>query len=193
MARRGDNSLTRTLLSATLTLILVGLVALVFRVGAQGQPAGPTSPARESAASPASGVSGTQPLAFSHRLHARERSIPCLQCHTYARRGPVAGIPSVQRCAQCHLTIAKERPEIVKLLKYWEDKEPIPWLRVHDLPDYVRFTHKRHVLAGVTCQTCHGDVAGMDAAVQTAPLTMGWCLGCHKERQAPTDCLACHY
>jgi Cytochrome c7 and related cytochrome c len=173
MARRGDNSLTRTLLSATLTLILVGLVALVFRVGAQGQP--------------------PQPLAFSHRLHARDRSIPCLQCHTYARRGPVAGIPSVQRCAQCHLTIAKERPEIVKLLKYWEDKEPIPWLRVHDLPDYVRFTHKRHVLAGVTCQTCHGDVAGMDAAVQTAPLTMGWCLGCHKERQAPTDCLACHY
>jgi hypothetical protein len=105
----------------------------------------------------------------------------------------VAGIPSVQRCAQCHLTIVKGLPEVVKLLKYWEDRQPIPWLRVHDLPDYVRFTHKRHVLAGVTCETCHGDVAGMDAAIQTAPLTMGWCLGCHKERQAPTECLACHY
>jgi hypothetical protein len=105
----------------------------------------------------------------------------------------VAGIPSVQRCAQCHLTIAKDRPEIVKLLKYWEDKAPIPWLRVHDLPDYVRFTHKRHVLADVTCETCHGDVAGMDAAVQTAPLTMGWCVGCHKQLYAPTGCLTCHY
>jgi hypothetical protein len=193
MTRRGDISLTRTLLSATLTFILVGLVALVFRVGAQGQPAGPPSSADEPAALRESIAPNSQPLAFSHRLHVRERSIPCLQCHTYARRGPVAGIPSVQRCAQCHLTIAKARPEIVKLLKYWEDKEPIPWLRVHNLPDYVRFTHKRHVLAGLTCQTCHGDVAGMDAAVQPAPLTMGWCLGCHKQRQAPTECLTCHY
>jgi hypothetical protein len=193
MARRCDNSLTRALLPATLTLIFVGLVALVFRVGAQGQPPAPAQSASESGTPPPQIGSTLQPLAFSHRLHVRERTIPCLTCHTYARRGPVAGIPSVQRCAQCHLTIAKERPEIVKLLKYWEDKEPIPWLRVHDLPDYVRFTHKRHVLAGVTCQTCHGDVAGMDAAIQTAPLTMGWCLSCHKERQAPTECLTCHH
>jgi Cytochrome c7 and related cytochrome c len=91
------------------------------------------------------------------------------------------------------LTIASEKPEIVKLLGYWERKEPIAWLRVHDLPDFVRFTHKRHVAAGVECRTCHGDVARMDAPVQTAPLTMGWCLSCHKERKAPTDCVACHY
>jgi hypothetical protein len=192
MARRGDNSLTRTLFAATLTVLLVGLVALLVGAGAQ-PPASPSS-APPSGSPQARATSGAvQPLAFSHRTHARERSIPCLLCHTYARRGPVAGIPSVQRCAQCHLTIVNERPEIVKLLKYWEDKEPIPWIRVHDLPDYVRFTHKRHVLAGVTCETCHGDIAGMDAAVQVAPLTMGWCLGCHKERQAPTECLACHH
>src|SRR5207245_7949881 len=103
------------------------------------------------------------------------------------RRGPVAGIPSVRRCVQCHQTIATRRPEIVKLMAYWNAKKPIPWVRVHVLSDYVHFTHKRHVLAGVACQTCHGDVGQMLAAVQTAPLTMGWCLICHKERQARTD------
>jgi hypothetical protein len=161
------------LLPTALALVLAGLFALLVRVGAQGPPG--------------------QPIEFSHRIHAGDNAIPCLFCHTYARRGPVAGVPSVQRCAQCHLTIASEKPEIVKLLGYWERKEPIAWLRVHDLPDFVRFTHKRHVAAGVECRTCHGDVARMDAAVQTAPLTMGWCLSCHKERKAPTDCVACHY
>jgi len=169
-----------------LTLVLVGLVVvalfgLVYRVRAQEPPA-----PRQTAAS-------GQPLAFSHRVHAGDRAIPCQLCHAYARRGPVAGIPSVQRCAQCHLTIATDRPEIVRLTEIWEAREPIPWVRVHDLPDYVRFTHKRHVVAAVACETCHGDVARMEAVVQTAPLTMGWCLNCHQERQAPTDCLVCHY
>ena len=182
MGRRDDARLTRTLLSAALTLILLGLLALLFRVSAQEQPA----PAQTTG-------DQRQPIAFSHRIHATDNAIPCQLCHAYARRGPVAGIPSVQRCAQCHLTVAPKKPEIVKLMAYWKDRKPIAWLRVHELPDYVRFTHKRHVLAGVACQTCHGDVAHMEAAVQTAPLTMGWCLSCHKERQAPTDCLVCHH
>ncbi len=182
MTRRDDASPTRTLLSAALTLTLIGLLALAFRVGAQEQPAPPQT----------TGDSG-QPLAFSHRVHVRDNAIPCQLCHAYARRGPVAGIPSVQRCVQCHLSVAPTKPEIVKLMAYWKAKKPIAWLRVHDLPDYVRFTHKRHVLAGVACQTCHGDVMQMEAASQTAPLTMGWCLNCHKERRAPTDCLVCHH
>jgi len=191
MAPRDDESLTRLLRSSTLTLFLVGLLTLAFHAGAQEQPA------RQSSAAPATSSlatgGGGQPLNFSHRIHAGDNGMSCQLCHAYARRGPVAGIPSVQRCAQCHLTVATEKPEIVKLLKFWESKEPIPWVRVHDLPHFVRFTHKRHVLAGVACQTCHGDVARMDAAVQTAPLTMGWCLGCHKERHAPTECSVCHY
>jgi hypothetical protein len=181
MARRDASSLNRTLSSAALTLIFIGLLALAFRVGAQQQPA------------PVAATDRQQPIAFSHRIHATDNAIPCQLCHTFARRGPVAGIPSVQRCAQCHLTVSPRKPEIVKLLAYWREKKPIPWVRVHELPDYVRFTHKRHVLAGVECQTCHGDVARMDAAVQTAPLTMGWCLSCHQARRAPTDCLVCHH
>ncbi len=134
-----------------------------------------------------------QPIAFSHAHHVAEVGIDCQFCHAYARRGPVAGIPSVQRCAGCHRVVLSERPEILEVLEYWENEEPIPWVRVHDLPDHVRFTHKAHVRAGVGCETCHGDVAAMEAAVQVESLRMGWCVDCHQERGATRDCLACHY
>ena len=134
-----------------------------------------------------------QPIAFSHSHHVTEIGIDCQFCHAYARRGPVAGIPSVQRCAGCHSVVLSEEPEILRVLEYWENEEPIPWVRVHDLPDHVRFTHKAHVRAGVGCETCHGDVAGMEAAVQVESLSMGWCVSCHEDRGATRDCLACHY
>ena len=134
-----------------------------------------------------------QPIAFSHAHHVTEVGIDCQFCHAYARRGPVAGIPSVQRCAGCHRSVLSEQPEILKVLEYWENEEPIPWVRVHDLPDYVRFTHKAHVRAGVGCETCHGNVAEMEAAVQVESLGMGWCVSCHEDRGATRDCLACHY
>ena len=134
-----------------------------------------------------------QPIAFSHAHHVTEVGIDCQFCHAYARRGPVAGIPSVQRCAGCHRVVLSEQPEILRVLEYWENEEPIPWVRVHDLPDHVRFTHKAHVRAGVGCETCHGDVAAMEAAVQVESLSMGWCVSCHEDRGATRDCLACHY
>ena len=134
-----------------------------------------------------------QPIAFSHAHHVTEIGIDCQFCHAYARRGPVAGIPSVQRCAGCHEVILNEEPEILKILEFWENEEPIPWVRVNDLPDYVRFSHKPHIRAGVACSSCHGDVGSMEAAVQVESLSMGWCLDCHKERGANRDCLACHY
>jgi hypothetical protein len=170
-------------------------VVLAVVLHATAQPPSPdASETVQQASQPAgAGDAGGQPIAFSHRMHTAANAIPCQFCHAYARRGPVAGVPSVERCARCHRTIAPEHPEIAKVLQYFDDRAPIPWVRVHDLPDFVRFTHKRHVLAGVSCETCHGDVAQMDAAVQVAPLTMGWCLGCHRDRQAPTDCSVCHY
>ena len=134
-----------------------------------------------------------QPIAFDHAHHVREVGLDCQFCHAYARRGPVAGIPSVQRCAGCHETVLSDRPEILKLLEYWEQNEPIPWLRVHDLPDYVRFSHKSHIRSEVTCESCHGDVSTMEAAVQVESLSMGWCLSCHEDRGVTRDCLACHY
>ncbi len=134
-----------------------------------------------------------QPIAFSHAHHVSEIGIDCQFCHAYARRGPVAGIPSVQRCVGCHRVVLNEAPEILKVLEYWENEEPIPWVRVHDLPDHVRFTHKPHIRAGVDCADCHGNVEEMQAAVQVESLSMGWCVSCHQERDATRDCLACHY
>lgn len=134
-----------------------------------------------------------QPILFSHKLHAGEKQIPCQYCHAYARRGPVAGVPSVQTCMGCHSLLAVRQPEVRKLAAYWQEREPIPWTRIHDLPDFVYFSHKRHVRAGVQCQECHGPVETMEEVVQFSSLEMGWCLNCHnQQRQASVDCATCH-
>ncbi len=104
-----------------------------------------------------------QPIAFSHAHHVTEIGLDCQMCHVYARRGPVAGIPSVETCAGCHKQVLSDQPEIQKVLEFWENKQPIPWVRVHDLPDYARFSHKRHVLVGIDCAECHGNVGQITA------------------------------
>ena len=135
-----------------------------------------------------------QPINFSHKIHAGDNQIPCMYCHIQARRSISAGVPSVNKCVNCHTVIAKDRPQIRKVMTYWENKEPIPWIKVHDLPDFVYFPHKRHVLAGVECQTCHGPVQTMDRVTRLAPMTMSWCLDCHKENEVENglDCWTCH-
>lgn len=133
-----------------------------------------------------------QPIAFSHRVHAEEFQIPCLYCHTAATRSPVAGIPSVQKCMGCHQLTARTRPEVVKLKGYWDRREPIPWIRIHSLPRFVYFSHKRHVRRDVPCQACHGEVGKMDTVRRVTSLQMNWCVECHRQRQASLDCLTCH-
>jgi hypothetical protein len=146
-----------------------------------------------------------QPIRFSHKVHATDEAIGCTACHVYAERGPVAGIPSMQRCAGCHKFV-KEDPanpkiteELKPLQKILRDRTAIEWVRVDRLPDHVYFTHERHVRAGVRCQECHGEVERMEVVRQVAPLTMGWCLECHhrKQREQPgrerlTQCVTCH-
>lgn len=133
-----------------------------------------------------------QPITFSHRVHAEQFQIPCLYCHTAATRSPVAGIPSVERCMGCHKLTATTRPEVIKLKGYFSRGEPIPWIRVHSLPRFVYFSHRRHVLRDIPCQACHGEVEKMDTVRQVGPLTMGWCVECHRKEQASLDCLTCH-
>lgn len=133
-----------------------------------------------------------QPIDFSHKIHTGDNEIPCRYCHIYARRSKVSGLPSIERCMGCHKSIRRDRPEIKKLTRYWENKEPISWVKVYDVPDYVYFTHKRHIKAGMKCQECHGDVQDMAKIEKVNSLTMGWCLGCHKERNGPIDCWECH-
>jgi hypothetical protein len=133
-----------------------------------------------------------QPIAFSHRIHAGDYQMNCLYCHTSADRSPTAGIPSVQRCMGCHKITAVNRPEIKRLHEYWNKKEPIPWVRVYEIPDFVYFTHRRHISSGIGCKTCHGEVEKMSRIQKVSSLKMGWCVKCHRRNKASTDCITCH-
>jgi len=139
-----------------------------------------------------------QPIPFPHDLHAGANRIPCMYCHATADRSPDAGIPSVATCAGCHLPggvpmVRADRPGVQQLAAYWQRKQPIPWVRIYDLPDHVHFPHMIHVNAGLQCQQCHGPVETMREVRRVAPLQMGWCLDCHQARGARVDCTVCHY
>ncbi|NJC87405.1 MAG: menaquinol oxidoreductase [Desulfuromonas sp.] len=136
--------------------------------------------------------SPVQPLAFSHRLHAGDYRIPCRFCHRGVDSARPAGIPPLATCQACHLYIAADRPEIIKLLDYMKRQEPIAWVRVYALPEHVSFPHMMHLRAKLDCVLCHGDVAGMERITRGIKLQMGWCLGCHREHQASIDCWTCH-
>jgi hypothetical protein len=144
-------------------------------------------------ARPGAAQAPKQPLAFSHKVHAGDYQIACQYCHADARRSTYAGIPSVKRCMGCHQIVAAQLPEVQKLQGYFKDGKPVEWVRVHKLAGFVHFPHKRHVQKGLACQECHGPVQTMAEVGQVAPLTMGWCVQCHSERQGPLDCVTCHH
>ncbi len=128
------------------------------------------------------GYAPAQPIAFSHRLHAGDNQIPCLYCHDAARRSRHAGIPSSSLCMNCHALLEKQTSALERIREAaLLDRPLMSWVKVHNLPDFVAFNHSRHVGAGVACQRCHGPVETMERIAQVAPLTMGWCLECHRE------------
>lgn len=127
------------------------------------------------------GYAPQQPIAFSHQIHAGQYEIGCEYCHTGVEIGKSANIPSVNICMNCHSAIKTESPEIQKLYAAQESGEPIEWVRVHNLPDLAYFNHSQHVkVGGIECQTCHGEIQEMEVVQQHAPLTMGWCIDCHR-------------
>lgn len=142
---------------------------------------------------------GSQPIAFPHDLHAGgTNNIPCMYCHYTADRSEDAGIPPVQLCAGCHIPggvpmVATDRPGVEKLVEYWTEQQPIPWNRIYKLPDHAHFPHMMHVNAEIECQECHGQVQEMTEVEMVAPMTMGWCLDCHQQRDVRIDCFVCHY
>lgn len=170
------------------------------------------------------GYEPEQPIAFSHRLHAGELQMSCVYCHSGAEKGRHAGIPATSVCMNCHKSVTasfgslRENPKAVsaELRKLFDSyglddslkrdaakAKPIPWVRVHNLPDFVCFDHRAHVHAGVSCQKCHGPVETMERVRQVESLSMGWCVNCHrdanvhgvagKKANASLDCAACHY
>ena len=150
------------------------------------------------------GYQPEQPIAFSHKIHAGENGVDCNYCHSGARHSKTSGIPSANVCMNCHTYISSGTqtgtteiakiydaigfdPETRTYIEGYEQK-PIEWVRIHNLPDLAYFNHSQHVnVADVECQTCHGPVEEMDVVEQHAPLTMAWCVECHRETEIDTD------
>ena len=151
-----------------------------------------------SGASSSQGTSPVQPVRFPHPLHVQLLKMNCLYCHFAAGKSPDPGMPAMGTCMGCHNLVATNKPEIQKLAAYWNKKQPVPWTRIHKLPEYVHFPHMRHVNAGVSCQTCHGPIQNMTQVYQYSSLNMGWCISCHIGRSNPPfkaryDCSTCHF
>jgi len=128
----------------------------------------------------------TQPIKFSHKTHAGINNVPCEFCHIYARRSIVSGVPPLRTCVGCHAVVKGtedfQKKEIAKVMKHWDEKKPIVWKKVHDVPDFVNFSHKRHIKIGFDCTECHGDVTQIEEWTMDnmkQELSMGWCVKCH--------------
>jgi hypothetical protein len=139
-----------------------------------------------------------QPVQFDHRHHVADDGIDCRYCHRTVERAAVAGLPATEVCLGCHAQIWADSPLLEPVRRSWFSGDPIPWNRVHALPDFVYFDHSIHVAKRIDCVRCHGAVDEMPLVHQVAPLTMRWCLDCHRslagERgvQSLTDCSTCH-
>lgn len=152
------------------------------------------------------GYQPIQPIHFSHRIHAGDNQVECKYCHSSARTSKTSGIPSLNVCMNCHKSIGEVAEatatedytkefydkEIKKLYDatgwnpaeqaYTGESKPVKWVRIHNLPDFAYFNHSQHVsVAGIECQKCHGPIQEMEVVYQNAPLTMGWCINCHRE------------
>ncbi len=133
------------------------------------------------------GYAPEQPIKFSHKLHAGYYEIDCKYCHTSVEKSRSANIPSANICMNCHNSIRQESPEIQKIYAAIEKDEPIQWVRVHNLPDLSYFNHAQHVkVAGLECESCHGEIKEMEVVQQHSLLTMGWCIDCHRKTEVNT-------
>lgn len=171
-------------LVTTALAIVTIVLALSFGLGARSK--GPRQPIEN----------------FSHKTHAGVNKIECLHCHAGTDRSQLAGVPAVSVCMGCHQYVMTvlQKPGVKQLFDYWSKQQPIPWVRVYYLPQFVQFKHEAHIRAGVACQTCHGPIQDMDVVGLNQPLVMGWCIGCHRDTagkaklaSAPHDCTTCHY
>ncbi len=133
-----------------------------------------------------------QPLPFSHRQH-RRLGVTCSACHAMAGKGGSAGFPPLAVCLSCHRNAKEKRSGVAFVLEGYERKgQPIPWIRLYKIPDFVFFNHKNHLAAGGTCSTCHGPVERRDVLKKEVPTSMGSCIECHKSRGASVECHFCH-
>ena len=197
------------------------IIVLVLAVAATGTLAYALSNARK-------GYAPRQPILFRHtrmagppvmqasdtgeRVNVGGFGIPCVYCHTMPYKGRHSTIPSTAVCMNCHSTVGLNREWVLKMKEYWDRGEPIPWVKVHDLPDFVYYDHSAHVNAKdekgnpklprtdaqgnaiVVCENCHGKVEQMEIVTVQNAFNMQWCLDCHRkpEMKVSADCVTCH-
>ncbi|MGB0680051.1 MAG: cytochrome c3 family protein, partial [Polyangiales bacterium] len=126
------------------------------------------------------GYAPRQPVPYSHRLHAGELGIDCRYCHSGVERSAKAGVPPTQTCMGCHAVVKKDSARLAPVRASWQSGRPVPWVRIHKVADHAYFNHSVHVKAGVGCVSCHGRIDKMEVVRQDQPLSMGWCLECHR-------------
>ncbi len=127
------------------------------------------------------GYRPVQPVPFSHRLHAGELGMDCRYCHASVELSHEANIPPTQTCMNCHKMVRPDSENLKLVRDSYEKNIPIPWVRVHKIAEYAYFNHGVHLRAGVGCASCHGNVAKMEIVEQKQPMSMGWCLTCHRD------------
>ena len=126
------------------------------------------------------GYQPEQPVEYSHRLHAGQLGMDCRYCHNWVENASHANVPPTQTCMNFHSQVKEQSLKLLKVRQSWATGEPIEWVKVHHLPDYANFSHSVHVNSGVGCETCHGRIDQMEVVAQQEPLSMGWCLECHR-------------
>jgi len=185
--RSKESALAVALAAASLTVPFVP----AFRVWAQEpterQPTKPLVPANLAEHQPP-----VQPIPYSHKAHLA-LGLECKTCHTNPDPGKLMTFPATSTCMSCHATVAKSKPAIQKLATFAKSQQDVPWVRVYVVLPGVNWTHRKHLDAGMKCETCHGEVARMDAMSEAMSVTtMGVCISCHKANNAPTVCQTCH-
>lgn len=152
------------------------------------------------------GYQPTQPINFSHELHAGKMGIDCQYCHVGVSKGRHATIPALSTCMNCHTVAKKDSPEIKKLTEHYKENKPLEWVRIHKVPEHVYFNHSVHINKGLQCSECHGPVEKMAKVAQVKPFMMSDCLDCHRNaperfpnlvslnglKKGPENCTACH-
>lgn len=160
--------------------VAIGCVVAILLFAAPGGPDGPI-----------------QPIAYNHWQHVTKADGPqldCVFCHENADKSRYATIPNVTTCMACHESMETDKPEVQKLVGYAERAEQPPWIRVYWFPLSANayFTHKPHVMAGIECTTCHGQVPQMHRVRREVDQKMAWCMDCHRESKVSNDCYVCH-
>jgi hypothetical protein len=130
------------------------------------------------------GYAPVQPVPFSHAIHSGQLAIDCRYCHVGVDKGPASTVPTAQTCMNCHNQIKVDSPLLAVVRESYETGNPVPWVKIHQVPDYVYFNHSVHINRGVSCVECHGRIDEMDTVAHNKSLSMGFCLDCHRNPEA---------